>query len=55
MFLTNLIERLAELFPRQDYQSRLEQYILSRQPKTASEVEHLQKTYETQEFKGLKL
>lgn len=55
MFLTNLIERLAEMFPKQDYQSRLERYISAHYPKTASEVEHWQKQFEQQEFKGLSL
>ena len=53
MFLENLIERLAEMFPKQDYQSRLERYIALRQPKSASEVEHWQKQFEQQEFRRL--
>jgi hypothetical protein len=55
MSLLSLLERLAELFPRQDYQTRLEKYITSHQPKSASEVEHWQKQFETQEHRGLTL
>jgi hypothetical protein len=55
MNFRDLLERLAEMFPKQDYQSRLERYINARQPKSASEVEHWQKQFETQEFKGLSL
>jgi hypothetical protein len=55
MFLSNLLERLAEMFPKQDYQSRLERYISARQPQSTSEVEYLQKQFESQEVKGLSL
>lgn len=55
MFLANLLERLAEMFPKQDYQSRLERYVASRQPSSITEVEHWSKQFESQEFKGLSL
>jgi len=55
MFLSNLLERLAEMFPEQDYQNRLDRYINDHQPKTVGEVEHWQKQFETKEFKGLTL
>lgn len=55
MFLSNLLERLAEMFPKQDYQSRLDRYIAARQPQSTSEVEHWQKQFESQEVKGLSL
>jgi hypothetical protein len=55
MFLANLIERLSEMFPKQDYQSRLERYIESHQPENCSDVERLQKRFEHEEFKGLVL
>ena len=44
-----LLERLAEMFPKQHYQSRLEQYINSKQPTNAAEVEHWQREYELKE------
>ena len=53
MFLANLIERLSEMFPKQDYQSRLEQYIESNKPETVHDVERLQKRFDHQEFKRL--
>jgi hypothetical protein len=52
MFLSNLLERLAELFPNQDYQSRLERYIRQHQPTSITEVEYWQKHFESQESKG---
>ena len=50
----SLKERLKEMFPNQ-YQNEVEQYIESRNPKTASDVEHLmqQWTYSKQKFQGL--
>lgn len=53
MSILNLLERLAEMFPKQDYQSRLDRYIKSRNPKTAAEVEHHMMAFERIEFGGL--
>ena len=44
--LRNLLERLAEMFPESDYQSRLERYIANRQPQNAADIEHLQRQYQ---------
>ncbi len=41
-----ILERLAEMFPKQHYQSELEHYIVSRYPQTAADVEHYTKEYE---------
>ena len=43
--MTQLLERLAEMFPKQDYQSRLEQYIASRHPQNVADVEMLTREY----------
>jgi hypothetical protein len=43
--MTQLLERLAEMFPKQDYQSRLEQYIISRHPQSAADVEMFTREY----------
>jgi len=43
--MTQLLERLAEMFPKQDYQNRLEQYIISRYPQSAADVEMLTREY----------
>lgn len=43
--MTQLLERLAEMFPRQDYQSRLERYISSHYPKSVGDVEFLERQY----------
>ena len=55
MFLANLIERLSETFPKQDYQRRLERYVESNCPENCYDIERLQKRFEHQEFKGLTL
>lgn len=55
MFLANLLERLAEMFPSQDYQARLERYVAARQPSNITEVEYWSKQFEQQEYRGLSL
>jgi hypothetical protein len=47
MLLERVLERLAEMFPTQKYQSRLEQYINSKNPTNAAEVDFWQREYET--------
>jgi hypothetical protein len=44
--LAKLLERLAQIFPGSDYQSRMENYIANRQPQNAADVEHLQRQYQ---------
>lgn len=41
-----LLERLAEMFPKQHYQSELEQYVCSKYPQSAADVEHYTKEFE---------
>lgn len=40
-----IIERLAEMFPKQDYQSRLERYIASHRPQSTGDIELLEREY----------
>jgi len=47
-YMLGLIERLAEMFPKQGYQSRLEQYINSKNPANAADVDYWQRQYETE-------
>ena len=47
-----MIERLAEMFPKQDYQSRLEQYISSRRPKSTVDVEYYERQFNQQHSRG---
>ena len=47
-----MIERLAEMFPKQDYQSRLEQYISSRRPKSTVDVEYYERQFNQQHTRG---
>ena len=44
--LRTLLERLAEMFPESDYQSRMERYIASKNPQTPGDIEHLQRQYQ---------
>ena len=48
-----MIERLAEMFPRQDYQSRLDHYIASRRPQSAGDVELYEREYFQRNSRGL--
>lgn len=41
----SLIERLREMFPSYRSKSEIEQYVESKQPKTAADVEHHMKQY----------
>lgn len=43
--MTQLLERLTEMFPGQDYQSRLEAFIANRQPQTPADVEHWEREF----------
>lgn len=43
--MTRLLERLAEMFPAQDYQSRLERFVESHRPQTPADVEHWERQY----------
>jgi hypothetical protein len=51
--LANLLERLAEMFPGSDYQSRLEQYIATRHPQNAADVEMLERQYFQDQQRGI--
>jgi hypothetical protein len=44
MDFQSLVERLREMFPNQ-YKSDIEQFIESKNPKTAADVEHLMQEY----------
>jgi len=49
--MIKLLERLSEMFPKQDYQSRLEEYIKSKNPTSPGDVEYWQREYD-QKMKG---
>lgn len=51
--MTKLLARLAEMFPKQDYQTRLEQYITSHAPTCAADVEHYERQYHYHQQRGL--
>lgn len=53
LLMTKLLERLAEMFPKQEYQTRLEQYIASRRPQSAADVEHFEREYIYKNQRGL--
>jgi hypothetical protein len=47
MFI-QFIERLAEMFPKQNYQTRLEQYLSTKCIQSTSDVEYWQRQYDKQ-------
>ena len=44
--IAKLIERLAEMFPRQNYQSKLDAYLASKNVQDVGEVEHWIKQFD---------
>ncbi len=44
--ISQLLERLAEMSPKQNYQSRLERYLDSKNIQSTAELEHWQRQYE---------
>lgn len=46
MSLAGMIARLSEMFPKQDYQSRLENYLKVKNPKSQADIEHWMKEYD---------
>jgi len=47
-WMQNILERLAEMFPKQSYQSKLDRYISMRKPTNAAEVEMLIRQFDAQ-------
>ena len=43
-----IMERLSEMFPGSTYQTRLEQYITSKNPTNAADVDYWQRQYESE-------
>jgi len=43
-----ILERLADMFPKQRYQSRLEQYINSKNLTNAADVDYWQRQYDSE-------
>jgi len=43
--MTKLLERLAEMFPKQNYQTRLEQYLSTKCIQSTSDIEYWQREY----------
>jgi hypothetical protein len=51
--LANLLKRLGAMFPGNDYQSRLEQYIATRYPQNTADVEHWERQYFQEQQRGM--
>jgi hypothetical protein len=51
--LANLLQRLSEMFPGSDYQSKLEQYIASRHPQNTADVEIMERQYYQDQQRGI--
>ena len=46
--IAKLVERLAEMFPKQSYQTRLEAYITSKNPQNAADVDYWSRQYHSE-------
>ena len=46
--IAKLVERLAEMFPKQNYQSRLDAYLNSKNVQDIGEVEHWTREFDRQ-------
>jgi hypothetical protein len=44
--IAKLLERLAEMFPKQNYQSRLDRYLNSKRIQSTAELEHWMRQYD---------
>lgn len=53
MKLCKMLERLAEMFPKQDYQIKLERYLVSKNPQSISDVENWSRDFLRNSNKGL--
>ena len=51
MFI-QFIERLAEMFPRQDYQTRLDRYICSKHPQNHGDIDNIIREFDHQNRQG---
>ena len=49
--MQNILEKLAEMFPKQNYQSKVEQYINSKHPQSAADIEHWIRRYDQEASK----
>jgi hypothetical protein len=47
--VVKLIERLAEMFPQQNYQSKLDAYLTSKNVQSISDVEHWTRKFDSKE------
>lgn len=50
--ILKLLENLTEMFPKQDYQSRLENYIASRRPQSVADIEMWEREFNQVSTKG---
>lgn len=55
MSILDLLERLSEMFPEQDYHSRQQRYIALCQPQSPAEKDHCRRQFERNEFGRLGL
>lgn len=47
--IAKLVERLAEMFPKQNYQSKLDAYLTSKNVQNVSDVEHWIRKFDNRE------
>jgi predicted transcriptional regulator with HTH domain len=47
--MLGILERLAEMFPKQNYQSELDRYVSSKYPTSVADVEHWTREFDKQQ------
>ena len=47
-----ILERLAEMFPKHDYQARLERYIASKKPQHPGDIDRLVRQFDLNQQRG---
>jgi hypothetical protein len=47
--ITNLLERLSEMFPKENYQTKLDRYLASKNIKDTCDLDHWIKRYHREE------
>ncbi len=50
--MLEILERLADMFPKAHYQSELDRYISNRHPQNAADIEHFTKEFEHKYSQG---
>lgn len=50
--ILTLLKHFVQMFPKQDYQSELDRYITSKNPKTPADIDYLMRLFEYKNQRG---